>query len=149
MAIELTKELLADLRKARSLVFRFEQDTDHSTLDVFTGEIGSDNDRRVTYPLKTGIHFNYTGTWHTFSYPNQRTPLTTFIESLRAGDLLDFEVTDYANQYVRESGFIHDQLSCIVRRHKRDGRTLQFCREYFVDSQVVPERQRNMHKRAG
>lgn len=148
MAIELTKELLADLKISRAIVLRFEQDNKHSTMDVFTGNHGDANERRVTYPLPVSQYFKLYGTWHTFSYPRQCTPLTTFIDSLKPGDFLDFRIEDYANQYVEEAGMVHEVLTCHVTRYRKNSERAVFDREFFIDSHVVPAAQRNMFKAA-
>lgn len=131
--MKLTKEIIRDLKACNAIVIRFNDK--YSSIDIFSGDRFGANDRRVTYEFD-GEYVGYSGNWHTSVYRRQQMPVCTFIDSLRAGDTLAFHITDFTSEILRERDLAHYQLTAIIRRHKKDGKTLSSIREWYIDDQV-------------
>lgn len=126
----ITKQLKRDLKAATALVIRF--NGNHSTIDIFEKDYNADVERVVTYQFKDSN--SYAGNWHIFVYNDQRSPLTTFINSLMVNDVLYFDIENHESDHLKAAGVVNYQLIGRVKHHRKDGITLSSYKHWFIDA---------------
>ncbi len=124
----ITKEFISDLKKASAVVVRF--NGKYSSIDVFkySGKL----EVNTTYQYQDLSA--YTGNWHFNVYAGQSMPLTTFIKSLRAGDLLDLYIENHETDNLKALNILNVQLIARIRRHRKNSDILSSTKDYFIDS---------------
>ena len=127
----ITKQFIKDLKRARSIVIRF--NGRYSTIDVFQD---NHNSRVVTYEFD-GESFGYTGNWYVNVYFDaSNNVLNTFIKSLRDGDKLAFYAENWITDSLKEAGFLSYILSARITRYRKNSETISSVNDYFIDNQT-------------
>ena len=113
--MKITKEWLALLKTARSIVIRF---NNYPTIDLFHGD--SLSQERVT-TTKFECAYNLNGAWVLSLYPNQQTEEGTIIDLLRADDEMIFSTRVNGTDQTKEDGYTVTELMLSVKRYKKSG----------------------------
>ena len=128
-----TKEFLSDLKKADSMVIRF--NGAFSTIDLFYGQ--SADQKIITYQY--GTSGELMGTWHMFLYPKMKTQIGDTLNLIKIGDDIRFEAEFNGNQYTTEANLIVTNLYLTIKAYRQDGITLKKLSSYFLDHQICPD----------
>lgn len=128
--MKVTKQFLASIKKADSVVFRFRGDNGVSTIDLFFRDRDSSESVIMTFETDNTAHL--TGIWHTFLYPSMdNTSTTTIISLLKVNDQIDFSVDDYSSEALRDCGFTSDTMIIRITRYRKDEKTISK-RMFFI-----------------